>query len=64
MLAAELRAANHELAAQAQCAHRLRQEAAALRAELQAVRAEDAAEVARLWQRIQNGSGNAEASVK
>ena len=62
MLAAELRAANDELAAQAQCAHRLRQEAAALRAELQAVRAEDAAEVARLWQRI-NG-GQAEASVK
>ena len=48
MLASELRAANDELAAAAAQAQRLR-------AELQAVRAEDAAEIARLWQRI-NGA--------
>jgi multidrug resistance efflux pump len=55
--AGELRAANAELAAQAAQAQRLRHDAAQLKAELEAVRAEDAAEIARLWQRVNSLGG-------
>ena len=52
LLSRELRAAIDELATASAATHALRQESAQLRAELAAVRAEDAAEIARLWTRI------------